>query len=121
MDIWLPCKEQILHLDRMRRVPIIRFSVTGIIRMALFPATGHADLEVDQNGNWWLVCLGIRPSCTPQRGLKLHHLGRETFLSPVIWDKEGWPVVGNDGRIALEMKGTTSRRPGAADMPGFYR
>ena len=38
MDIWLPCKEQILHLDRMRRVPIIRFSVTGIIRMALFPA-----------------------------------------------------------------------------------
>lgn len=67
--------------------------------------TGHADLEVDQNGNWWLVCLGIRPSCTPQRGLKLHHLGRETFLSPVIWDKEGWLVVGNDGRIALEMKG----------------
>lgn len=67
--------------------------------------TGHADLEVDQNGNWWLVCLGIRPSCTPQRGLKLHHLGRETFLSPVIWDEEGWPVVGNDGRIALEMDG----------------
>ena len=55
--------------------------------------TGHADLEVDQNGNWWLVCLGIRPSCTPQRGLKLHHLGRETFLSPVIWNEEGWPVV----------------------------
>ena len=28
--------------------------------------TGHADLEVDQNGNWWLVCLGIRLSCNPQ-------------------------------------------------------
>ncbi len=67
--------------------------------------TGHADLEVDQNGNWWLVCLGIRPSCTPQRGLKLHHLGRETFLSPVIWNEEGWPVVGNNGRIDLEMEG----------------
>ena len=67
--------------------------------------TGHADLEMDQNGNWWLVCLGIRPSCTPQRGLKLHHLGRETFLSPVVWDEDGWPVVGNTGRIALEMEG----------------
>ena len=55
--------------------------------------------------NWWLVCLGIRPSCTPQRGLKLHHLGRETFLSPVIWNEEGWPVVGNNGRIDLEMEG----------------
>ena len=36
--------------------------------------TGHADLEVDQNGNWWLVCLGIRPSCTPQGGVKIHHV-----------------------------------------------
>ena len=82
--------------------------------------TGHADLEVDQNGNWWLVCLGIRPSCTPQRGLKLHHLGRETFLSPVKWDEEGWPVVGNDGRIALEMEGPL---PGdqVQRYAGFYR
>ena len=56
-----------------------------------------------ETGGWFVW--EFRPSCTPQRGLKLHHLGRETFLSPVIWDKEGWPVVGNDGRIALEMKG----------------
>ena len=56
-----------------------------------------------ETGGWFVW--GIRPSCTPQRGLKLHHLGRETFLSPVKWDEEGWPVVGNDGRIALEMEG----------------
>ena len=24
-------------------------------------ATGHADIIEDQNGRWWLVCLGIRP------------------------------------------------------------
>lgn len=64
-------------------------------------ATGHADLVAAQDGSWWLVCLGIRP----QPGTKLHHLGRETFLAPVIWDADGWPVVGDNGRIALEMDG----------------
>ena len=64
-------------------------------------ATGHADLVEDQNGNWWLICLGIRPIPS---GL-LHNLGRETFLSPWVWDDEGWPVVENNGTIGLEMDG----------------
>ncbi len=64
-------------------------------------ATGHADLVEAQDGSWWLVCLGIRP----QPFAKLHHLGRETFLSPVIWDEDGWPSVGNQGHLALSMKG----------------
>jgi len=62
-------------------------------------ATGHADLVEDQNGNWWLVCLGIRPI----GHALLHNLGRETFLAPVTWDADGWPVVGNAGRIDPEM------------------
>jgi hypothetical protein len=33
----------------------------------------------------------------------LHNLGRETFLAPVTWDENGWPVVGYDGTIELEM------------------
>lgn len=68
-------------------------------------ATGHADIVEDQNGNWWLVCLGIRPL----PGKLLHNLGRETFLTPMKWDDNGWPVVGDNGRIALEMEG---------DLPG---
>ena len=64
-------------------------------------ATGHADLVEAQDGNWWLVCLGVRP----QPGTKLHHLGRETFLAPVTWDQDGWPCVGNNGHIALSMPG----------------
>jgi alpha-N-arabinofuranosidase len=63
-------------------------------------ATGHADLVQDQAGNWWAVCLGFRPLPTTL----LHNLGRETFLAPVTWDADGWPVVGNQGRIALEME-----------------
>jgi xylan 1,4-beta-xylosidase len=64
-------------------------------------ATGHADLVEAQDGSWWLVCLGVRP----QPGTHLHHLGRETFLAPVVWDQAGWPHVGDAGRIALTMEG----------------
>jgi len=64
-------------------------------------ATGHADIVEDHNSNWWLVCLGIRPL----PGRLLHNLGRETFLTPMTWDDNGWPVVGNEGTIDLEMEG----------------
>lgn len=61
---------------------------------------GHGDLVEDEEGGSWLLCLGVRPVGPP-----LHNLGRETFLAPVAWDSEGWPVVGNDGRLNLEMEG----------------
>ncbi|MFF3138604.1 glycoside hydrolase family 43 protein [Streptomyces mirabilis] len=64
-------------------------------------ATGHADLVEAQDGTWWAVCLGIRPHLHS----KLHHLGRETFLAPVTWDEDGWPHVGENGRIGLSMEG----------------
>ena len=58
---------------------------------------GHADLVEDENGNWWMVHLGTRSVL----GTKTP-LGRETFLTPVIW-KEGWPIA-VDGRAKLENK-----------------
>ncbi len=66
-----------------------------------FQATGHADIVEDQNGNWWLVCLGIRP--LPK--VMLHNLGRETLLSPFTWQEDGWPTVGNGREIQTEMEG----------------
>jgi alpha-N-arabinofuranosidase len=62
-------------------------------------ATGHADIVDLPDGTTWAVFLGIRP----QDG-KHHHLGRETFLAPVTWDKDGWPVIGNAGGVELEME-----------------
>jgi len=56
--------------------------------------TGHADLVEDAAGRWWMVFLAFRPV-----GGYYHHLGRETFLAPVEWDADGWPVV-NGGRPA---------------------
>ena len=62
--------------------------------------TGHADLVEDAEGNWWMVFLGFRP----QGGYYWHNLGRETFLAPVRWDAQGWPVVNEGKPIALDMK-----------------
>lgn len=62
-------------------------------------ATGHADLIQAQDGSWWLVFLGVRPIGYPNR----HHLGRETFLAPVVWTEDGWPVVGDNGTVGEEM------------------
>jgi alpha-N-arabinofuranosidase len=59
--------------------------------------TGHADIIEDQHGRWWMVLLGTRPT-----GAMLHHLGRETFLTPVIWE-DGWPKV--NGLLELEEEG----------------
>ncbi len=60
-------------------------------------AVGHADLVETPDG-WWLVCLGIRP-----QGGRFHHIGRETFLAPVVFNEDGWPVVNKTGTIDLVM------------------
>lgn len=62
-----------------------------------FQALGHADMVETPTG-WWMVCLGIRP-----QGGKFHHLGRETFLAPVTWSEDGWPVVNGTGKLELEL------------------
>lgn len=73
-------------------------------------ATGHADLVEDKNGNWWLVFLGIRRFSHAL----LHNLGRETFLAPVTWNDEGWPVVGYNGNGTIELE-TDAPLPGTPD------
>ncbi len=62
-----------------------------------FQAIGHADM-VETADDWWMVCLGIRP-----QGGRFHHLGRETFLAPVTFDSNGWPVVNGNGTIQSVM------------------
>jgi len=60
-------------------------------------STGHADLLELPDDRWYMVMLGIRGD--EQRG---SNMGRETFLAPVVWEKEPfwwkepkyeWPVV----------------------------
>lgn len=63
--------------------------------------TGHADLVEDHLGNWWMVFLAVRPvDAYPPR----YHLGRETFLAPVTWDTDGWPLVNGGKPVELLME-----------------
>lgn len=60
--------------------------------------TGHGELVEAHDGSWWIVFLAFRP-----HGGDFHHLGRETFLAPVSWTDDGWPIVNHDGGIELVM------------------
>jgi len=62
-------------------------------------ATGHADMVRLKDGSWWAVCLAERMKNAES------HLGRETFLLPVEWTKDGWPIFGESRRAKLEGPG----------------
>ncbi len=71
--------------------------------------TGHADIFQDQQGEWWAVFLGSR-----QLSGMMENLGRETYLLPVEWTVDGWPVILEKGKevqrvitIPSAVRGTT--------------
>lgn len=61
--------------------------------------TGHGDFVQATDGSWWIVVLGYRP----HGGGTYHVLGRETFLAPVRWDNNAWPVINGNGTLSLNM------------------
>lgn len=74
---------------------------------------GHADLIEDCNGDWWAVFLGVRLV-----GSKYTVLGRETFLAPVAWNEDGWPMIdNNEDIVGLDMK--VPRVPGQSPKPAL--
>lgn len=62
------------HLDSNRPLPIT--------------CAGHADLIHKDNGQWWAVFLACRPIAN-----QFENLGRETFMVPVRWSKDGFPYM----------------------------
>jgi len=46
-------------------------------------STGHADMVELPDGRWFMVALGVRGDVD-----KYSNMGRETFLLPVIWERE---------------------------------
>lgn len=78
---------------------------------------GHADIIQAHDDSWWLVALGVRTQCL----MNQHHLlGRETFLSPVRWDKDAWPVVDGDGQIHLKMDVPTLAQHPVKEKPTYW-
>lgn len=62
---------------------------------AAIQCVGHGDIVQDSAGDWWLVHLATRP----QKGFTV--LGRETFLTPLIWE-EDWPLPSPESGRVLE-------------------
>ncbi len=55
---------------------------------------GHADLLQTLEGDWWAVFLACRPV-----EKNYENLGRETFILPVTWTSDGWPVILQNGEV----------------------
>lgn len=99
------------------RNPVLTHRELGSDDSDSIQGVGHADIIEDQNGNWWAVCLGFRPN-----GAFYHNLGRETFLAPLVWDSDGWPIIGNNGRLNQVMEGPLPNcdgREAASDSYSF--
>lgn len=60
-----------------------------------FPITsvGHADYFTDDKGDWWAVFLGVRPYQNDY-----YNTGRETFMLPVRWTEDQWPIILDEGQ-----------------------
>ncbi len=50
--------------------------------------TGHTDLVIGPDGNWWSIFLACRPYAPDTWAT-----GRETFLLSVKWTEDGWPQI----------------------------
>lgn len=75
--------------------------------------TGHADLEAGPDGRWWAVFLG----CRPYSEGRYHTTGRETFLLPVTWTADDWPVILPAGaRVPLNGSGPATRSGQTIDL-----
>lgn len=67
--------------------PILTQRQLDVNRKHAVTSTGHADMVLASDGNWYAVFLG----CRPYSG-DYYNTGRETFMAPVEW-KDGWPVI----------------------------
>jgi alpha-N-arabinofuranosidase len=79
------------HLDGNRPLPVT--------------CAGHADLVQKKNGEWWSVFLACRPLNN-----QFENLGRETFLMPVKWTEDGYPLITEGEEVVprvLQMEGAT--------------
>lgn len=74
-------------------------------------SAGHAQLVETQAGEWWASFLATQPYAGD-----LYNIGRETFLLPVRWTDDGWPVILPPGR-AIPRAVRRPDLPAAASTP----
>ena len=75
--------------------------------------TGHADLTMGPDGNWWAVFLAMRPYDGEHSAM-----GRETFMLPVTWTDDGWPrILPHGERVPLAVKAPEGSVVKKSDKP----
>lgn len=65
--------------------------------------TGHADLVEDVDGDWWAVCLAVRPYRDTSKVFLPSPFGRESFLMKVNW-LDGWPQFNGGQKLQLSFE-----------------
>jgi len=81
--------------------------------------TGHAQLVTGPDGRTWASFLGCRPQ--PGSAGQMWLTGRETFLLPVTWTDEGWPVILPRGqRVPLSLPSPAGARVLATELSGNF-
>ncbi|PPK84799.1 alpha-N-arabinofuranosidase [Neolewinella xylanilytica] len=101
--------------------PIITARTLDPDRPNPITTVGHADMVELPSGEWWAVFL----ACRPYEGNHFN-TGRETFLAPVEWTEDGWPVINPDFEAVqyeypLPNTGATSPSPVPLNGEFTYR
>jgi beta-xylosidase len=65
--------------------------------------TGHCDIVEDSDGQWWAMCLGVRPRKEGDKW-RTSVFGRESMLLPVRWEND-WPIFNEGKPVTLQMSG----------------
>lgn len=80
--------------------PILTQRHLSANRVNPITCAGHADLIQTKEGDWWAVFLACRPINN-----QFENLGRETFMIPVEWSKDGFPyMTQGDDLIPMVLK-----------------
>ncbi len=106
-DIWGP-------YEPWEKNPILTQRDLDPTRANPVTTAGHADMVQVDNGDWWAVFLAVRP----YEG-NYFNTGRETFLAPVSWTEDGWPVINPDFEEVQYSYPMPSGKPADASLPAF--
>lgn len=100
---------------RWSRNPILTQRELKAGRTNPVTCTGHADIVQTPGGEWWAVFLGCRPG--PDG---VEQLGRETFMMPVNWSRDGFPYITQEkDTVPLRLRMEGAERKGEVTFGNF--
>lgn len=118
---------QVIFRSRSLQEPFVPWSGNPILTQrdldgsvdGAITCTGHAQLVTGPDGQWWASFLACRPQ--PGSSGRFWLTGRETFLLPVSWTDDGWPVILPRGqRVPMTLPAPGGARVLPTEMSGNF-